>query len=104
MTKDAARQSTRAGWRNPANRVIRLALQSPQNKQAQDALRQSEERLRSVLDSSLNCIYRINLRTQRFEFVSSSATRITNFTPDEFMTQGPMAGFDMIHPDDLAAF
>jgi len=71
---------------------------------AEEALRQSEERLRSVLDSSLNCVYRINLKTQRYEFVSASAANLTGYTPDEFMAHSPEAGFAMIHPDDQAAF
>jgi PAS domain S-box-containing protein len=67
----------------------------------QEALRESEERFRSVLDNSLDCIYRLNLKTKRFEYISPAAQLITGFSPTELLAQDADAARGMIHPEDL---
>jgi PAS domain S-box-containing protein len=74
-----------------------------ERKQVEDRLRESEERFRSVLDNSLDMIYRLNAQSGRFEYISPSAERIIGYTPDELMRLDAEASHAMIHPDDLHA-
>jgi PAS domain S-box-containing protein len=69
----------------------------------EDLKRESEGRFRSVLDNSRDVIYRFNLQTGRYEYISPSAETITGYTPDELMALDHEASLAMVHPDDLAA-
>ena len=79
-----------------------------EQKEMERKLAGSEARLRSVLDSSLDCVYRLNLQTWRYEYISKSAEKIVGFSADELMAQDfktamSAEGKGTIHPDDLAA-
>jgi PAS domain S-box-containing protein len=71
--------------------------------QAEEALRASEARFRSVLDHSRDVIYRIDLRSGRFEYISPSVANILGYGTSEFLSQDHMASWDMVHPEDLIA-
>ncbi len=66
-------------------------------------LRQSEARFRSVLDNSQDVIYRLNVQTGRYEYISPSAETLSGFTPDEFMAMELETLLAMVHPGDLPA-
>jgi PAS domain S-box-containing protein len=68
-----------------------------------ELLQESERRFRSVLDNSLDVIYRLNTQTGRFEYVSPSAAHVVGYSPDELMQLDAEAAHAMIHPDDLPA-
>jgi PAS domain S-box-containing protein len=70
-------------------------------KKAEEAVRESEARFRSVLDSSLDCIYRLNLRTGRYEYVSPAAEKVMGISVAELMAQDVEAALALIHPDDV---
>jgi PAS domain S-box-containing protein len=70
-------------------------------RQTEEALRASEARFRGVLDSSRDFIYRTNVQTGRYEYLSPSVRTVMGFTPDELMSIGHEASLAMIHPDDL---
>jgi PAS domain S-box-containing protein len=70
-------------------------------RQQQEALRESEQRFRSVLENSQDVIYRLNVQTGSYEYVSLSAQAVTGFSPEELMAQPAGAATAMIHPDDL---
>jgi len=72
-----------------------------QIKKAEMDLRKSEERFKSVLDNSISCIYRLNLQTQCFEYISPACVQVVGFSPDELMAQDSQQALAMIHPDDL---
>jgi len=64
------------------------------------AMRQSEERFRSLFENVKDLIYRYRLwPTPGFEYVSPSATAITGYTPEEHYAN-PNLGFEIVHPDD----
>ncbi len=71
--------------------------------QRETALRESEKRFRSVLDNSLDVIYRLNVQTGRYEYISPASERVTGFSADELMGQDVKTALAMIHPEDLPA-
>jgi PAS domain S-box-containing protein len=71
-------------------------------KEAEETTKKSESRFRSVLDSSLDVIYRYNLKTGCYEYMSPSITRL-GFTPEEMTSMADEEVFTRVHPDDLPA-
>lgn len=65
------------------------------------ALRESEARFRSVLDNSLDFIYRLNVQTGCYEYVSPASEKVLGITPDELMNQSRDSTFGMICSEDL---
>lgn len=86
----------RALYRNGSIRDITQA------KAAEEALRRSEERFRSVLDNSKDVIYRQNIQTGRYEYLSAAAESIFGFTPEEMMAPEAKGLWTRVHPDDRA--
>jgi PAS domain S-box-containing protein len=70
---------------------------------AQQALAESEARFRSVLDESRDVIYRLNVQTGRYEYISPAAEAVVGFSVDELMAMDGEASLEMIHPDDVPA-
>jgi len=68
-----------------------------------DALRESEERFRSVLDNSIDTIYRFNLNTGRYEYFSPSAIDVYGYSPEEMMEMNEQEALAHIHPEDRPA-
>ena len=74
------------------------------SKQTAEALRQSEEGLRSVLDVSSDLIYKLNLSTQTYDYISPSCTRLLGYTPAEAKAMGLSGVRKLFHPDDHVTF
>ena len=71
--------------------------------QAEEALRESEAKFRSVLEHSRDIVYRMNMQTGRYEYISPSAEKVAGFSPGELLTQGLETALMMIHPNDMPA-
>jgi PAS domain S-box-containing protein len=71
-----------------------------ERKNTEEALRQSEERLRSILDNSTDFIYRYNLQTSEFDYVSPSAESVTTYTASEYLAMDIETSLGLIHPED----
>jgi PAS domain S-box-containing protein len=67
------------------------------------ALRETESRLRDTLDSTADGLYRFNVRTGLFDYVSPSIISMTGSSMDEFMRLDGQLALSNIHPDDRAA-
>ncbi len=63
-------------------------------------LRENQGRFQFVLEHSLSTIYKINLRTHAFEYVSPSVQKNLGYHPDDLMAFTRTEIIDRIHPDD----
>jgi PAS domain S-box-containing protein len=73
-----------------------------ERKKAEEALKKSEDRFRSVLDNSLDVIYRFNLKTGNYEYMSPSI-RSMGFEPEEMTSMTNAEVLSRVHPNDLPA-
>ena len=69
---------------------------------AEAALRESEGRLRNVLDLSLDTVYRKDLVTDRYDYISPVNEQITGYCAEEFAAFSPEAFEERVHPEDRA--
>ncbi len=85
------------------NIVIETNRDITKRKKVENALRKSEARFRSVLTNSIDVVYRFNLQTDHFEYMSPAVKKIYNIEPDVFMEMGNDEIYSRIHPDDRLA-
>jgi len=69
---------------------------------AERRLRESESRLREVLENSLDASYKRNLQTKSYDYLSPVFSRISGYTPEEMNTLSNETKKALIHPDDQA--
>ena len=72
-----------------------------ERKKAEQALKESEQRFRSVLDSSLDAIYRFNLQTGRYEYVGPAFEPVVGYSSEEMSSMSMEQTMALIHADDL---
>ena len=72
-------------------------------KLAEEALQESEERFRAVLENSLDAAYRRNLQADRYDYMSPAIEEILGFTPEEMSAMNLEEIIGRIHPDDRPA-
>ncbi len=71
-----------------------------EKRQAEAALKESEERLRRLADNAQDIIYSYRVRpTRGFEYVNPAVTAITGYTPEQLYAD-PNLGFKISHEDD----
>lgn len=72
-----------------------------ERRRSENALRDSEEKFRMVLDNSLDIIYQINLKNRTFDYVSRAAKGVTGYEIEDFVKGGFDFTHSLVHPDDL---
>ncbi len=77
-----------------------LQAREAETRQAEQNLRDSEARFRSLAENAHDLIYRYRLKPARgFDFVSPSAVTMTGYAPEEYYAD-PELHIKIIHPDD----
>ncbi len=84
-------------------RVRELEKAEPENREAEDELRESEARFRRLADNAPDMIYRMSLPDGRYEYVSPASTAIFGCPPEAFMNT-PALIRKLIHPDEMTFF
>ncbi|MDR7665309.1 PAS domain-containing protein [Methanosarcina sp. Z-7115] len=79
---------------------IKLAQSLAERDALVDALRESEERFRSVLENSLDAVYRRNLQTDRYDYMSPVVEKITGFSTQEMSAMSINESLSRVHPDN----
>ena len=69
-------------------------------KQAENTLRESEERLQVIVNNSLDLIYRRNVQTDRYDFVNPAIEPITGYSTDEMIGTSSQLALVNVHPAD----
>ncbi len=67
---------------------------------AETAHRESEERLRAVVENSLDAVYRRNLQTDKYDYMSPVIEQILGFTAEEMQAMRIDEVIDRMHPDE----
>jgi len=67
-------------------------------------LQQSEQRFRDVLEVSRDLVYKLNLKTRTYDYVSPSAVQLVGFTPQEVTAMGLEEVRRRFHPEDRERF
>ena len=77
-------------------RVKHLELVS---KKSEESQRGSEEIFRGILENSVDLIYRLNLKTDRFDYISPSS-QLFGYQPEAMKEYGFIQILEFVHPDD----
>lgn len=67
-------------------------------KQAEEALKKSEDRFRRLAENAQDLIYRMSLPDGKYEYVSPASAVLTGYAPEEYY-RNPLLVRDIIHPD-----
>ena len=68
----------------------------------EQAIRESEQRLREVLDNAMDASYKINFQTLAFDYLSPVFERLSGRSPDEIKSLPIKAYLALVHPEDQA--
>jgi len=79
-----------------------IARDITERRQAEEALRQSEEKYRSIVLNIPDVVWTVDSRG-RVIFVSPNIERVAGYTPEELYQGGLNFFFQTIHPDDVQA-
>jgi PAS domain S-box-containing protein len=86
----------------PDGGVVLATVDITERKRGEEALRESEERFREVLENSLDASYKRNLHTNSYDYLSPVFAQLSGYTPDELKTLPLETVLELIHPADLA--
>ncbi|HEO71958.1 MAG TPA: PAS domain S-box protein [Candidatus Hydrogenedentes bacterium] len=81
--------------------IVGITRDISKRKEAEEALRVTEESFRTILEHSRDIAYKLNVHTRTYEYVSPCVEELLGFTPDEVLE---MTSRDMnarIHADDV---
>jgi PAS domain S-box-containing protein len=82
--------------------VVLVFQDVAEKRRAQEALRESDERFRFMLENSFDAAYRRNLRTDRYDYMAPAFEQITGWSVEEMNAADAETVLARIHPDDRA--
>ncbi len=85
-----------------ATRMAGVCLDITGRKQMEAALRESEDRFRSLLDNASEAAYRRDLLADRYDYLSPVIESITGWSIAEMKRMSTATVVDLMHPDDIA--
>jgi len=88
------------GWPPAATTTTLIVRDITGRKKMEEALEESEERLRSILDGLLDVIERFDLAKGRIDYASPSCETQGGYSLAELMNLDSRTALTMIHPDD----
>ena len=80
--------------------LVGIVRDLTERQQVEQALFASEERLRLILNHSRDLVYRRNLQTDRYDFVSPAITELIGYTMDEVVGASVQLALADVHPAD----
>ena len=72
-----------------------------ERKKAEEALKESKERFREVLENSSDASYKRNLVTEKYEYMSPVIAEIIGYSQEEITAMSPSDIDALIHPEDI---
>ena len=73
------------------NRFVAFCPDLTERIRSQEKIRDSEARYRLLAENVTDVVWRLDLRTRRFTYVSPSILRLRGYTPEEVMAESPAA-------------
>jgi PAS domain S-box-containing protein len=80
--------------------LVTSGVDITERKRVEEALRASEERLRTMIENSRDGINMLDLRTGRYVLMSPAQVALTGFTAEELSNITAVEAHERIHPDD----
>ncbi|MDH4157123.1 MAG: PAS domain S-box protein, partial [candidate division Zixibacteria bacterium] len=71
-------------------------------KKGEEAVKEAEARFIQALGNSLDVLYRLNLETRTYDYVSLSVKDTIGYTPEEVISLGVDGMRELAHPEDLS--
>lgn len=63
--------------------------------------RMNEVNFREILDNARQILYKLNVKTGNYEYISSALAQLLGFTPEEFYAMKATEIMALLHPDDI---
>jgi two-component system cell cycle sensor histidine kinase/response regulator CckA len=86
-----------------ADHYANVSVDITDHRRAEQRQRESDARVREVMEHSVDASYKRNLRTGALEYLSPVIERMLGYSADEMMSLPREAVMGMVHPDDVPA-
>lgn len=80
--------------------TVAIITDITETRRVQDTFRESEQKLREVLENSFEVAYRKNLKTDRYDYISPAFFNISGYTIEEMSEMSIGEVLSLVHPDD----
>ncbi|MEI6091725.1 MAG: PAS domain S-box protein [bacterium] len=88
--------------RNNPNCLMSVSTDISERIYAESALRLSEDRLREVMENSIDASYKRNLINNKYDYLSPVFSKITGYKQEEINSLPLNAVLALMHPDDIS--